>query len=72
MTFDELVVRQREAQIKLQALGDEKKIQEHLLESTQMMLFKHNYSSSAVISFVVAHAVALLKSYSSNLDRVAL
>jgi hypothetical protein len=32
------------------------------------MLFKHDYSSSTVISSVVAHVVALLKSYVPDLD----
>jgi hypothetical protein len=55
--FDELVVREREAQNKLQALGNEKK-----------MLSERDYSSSAMISSTVAHAVALLKSYMLDLD----
>jgi hypothetical protein len=52
----------------LQTLYDEKKIQEQLLESTQKMLSEHNYSSSMVISSAVAHAVALLKSHTLDLD----
>jgi hypothetical protein len=66
--FDELVVREREAQIRLWALGNEKKTREQLLESTQKTLSEHDYSSSAVISSVVAHALALLKSHTPNLD----
>jgi hypothetical protein len=67
MTFDELVDREHEAQIRLQTLSDEKKVQEQLLESTQKILC--DYSSSAVLSSTVAHAVALLKSHTPNLDR---
>jgi hypothetical protein len=61
--FDELVVWEHEAQIKLWALGDEKKTQEQLLESAQRTLSKRDYTSSAV-----AHAVALLKSHTPDLD----
>jgi hypothetical protein len=56
------------AQIKLQTLGDEKKIQEQLLESAQKMLSKQDFSSSVVISSAVAHDVALLKSHTPDLD----
>jgi hypothetical protein len=66
--FDELVVREREAQIRLWALGNEKKTREQLLESTQKTLSERDYSSSAVIYSVVAHALALLKSHTPNLD----
>jgi septal ring factor EnvC (AmiA/AmiB activator) len=37
-TLDELVIRESEAQTKLQTLGEEKKTQEQLLESTQKTL----------------------------------
>jgi hypothetical protein len=63
-----LVIREWNAQDKLQALGEEKRLQEQVLESTRKMFFEHDYSSSTVISLVVAHAVALLKSYVPNLD----
>jgi hypothetical protein len=63
MALDELVVREREAQIRLQTLGDENKIKERLLELTQKMLSEHNYSLSAIISLAMTHAVALLKSH---------
>jgi hypothetical protein len=66
--LDELTVRERTAQDKLQALGEDKKTQEHLLDSTWKMLSERNYSSSIVISSAVACAVALLKSYVSDLD----
>jgi hypothetical protein len=62
------VVHESDAQDKLHALGGEKKTQEHLLESTRTMLSEHDYSSSVVVSLAVAHAVALLKSYTSDLD----
>jgi hypothetical protein len=39
-----------------------------LLESTQKTLFERDYSSSAVISFAVAHVVVLLKSHVPDLD----
>jgi hypothetical protein len=61
--FDELVVRECEAQIRLQALGDEKKTQVQLLESAQKTLSEHYFSSSAVISSAVGHTVVLLKSH---------
>jgi septal ring factor EnvC (AmiA/AmiB activator) len=66
-TLDELAVREQATQDKLQALGDEKRLQEQVLESTQKM-FDRDYSSSIVISSVLAHAVALLKSYTPDLD----
>jgi hypothetical protein len=39
-----------------------------VLESTRKMLSEPDYSSSAVISSAVVHAVALLKSYTPDLD----
>jgi hypothetical protein len=39
-----------------------------VLESTRKMLFECDYSSSMVISSVVAHRVVLLKSYIPDLD----
>jgi hypothetical protein len=62
-TLDELVVREREIQIRLHALGDEKKTQQQLWESTQKTLSERDFSSSAM-----AHAVALLKSHTPDLD----
>jgi hypothetical protein len=52
----------------MQALGDEKKTLEQLLESAQKTLSERNLSSSAVISSTVAHAVAPLKSHTLDLD----
>jgi Skp family chaperone for outer membrane proteins len=62
-----LAVREQATQDKLRVLGKEKKLQEQIQESTQKMLSKRDYSSSAVISSVVAHAVVLLKSYLPDL-----
>jgi hypothetical protein len=55
-------------QINLQRLGDEKKAQEQLLESAQKALTKREFSSSAVISSAVAHAVALVKNHIPEFD----
>jgi chromosome segregation ATPase len=63
--FDELAVQERDAQNKLQVIGDEKKTQE---QSTRKMLSKQEYSSLAMISSIVAHVVVLLKSYTPDLD----
>jgi hypothetical protein len=68
VAFDELAVRERDAPDKLQALGEEKKTQELLLESTWKTIFERDYSSSVVVSSAVAHAVAPLKSYMPDLD----
>jgi chromosome segregation ATPase len=66
--LDELMVQEQAVQDKLQALREEKRLQEQVLESTQKMLSECDYSSSMVISLDVAHAVALLKIYVSDLD----
>jgi hypothetical protein len=66
--FDKFVIWDQDAQNKLHALGDEKKTHELLMESTQKMVAERDYSSTAVISSVVAHAVVLLKSYTLHLD----
>jgi hypothetical protein len=63
-----LAVLKRDAQDKLEALGEEKRLQEHVLESTRKMLSEHDYCSSTVISSVVAHVVELLKSHVPDLD----
>jgi hypothetical protein len=62
------VIWEREAQIKLQILDNEKKAQEHLLESTQKALSKWGFSSSTVISSAVAHAMALVKNHMPDFD----
>jgi flagellar biosynthesis/type III secretory pathway protein FliH len=63
-----LAVLKRDAQDKLEALGEEKRLQEQVLESTRKMLSEHDYCSSTVISLVVAHVVELLKSHVPDLD----
>jgi hypothetical protein len=62
------VIRERETQIKLQILGDEKKFQEQQLEYAQKALSKRGFSSSAVISLTVAQAMALVKNHMANFD----
>jgi hypothetical protein len=52
----------------LQILGDEEKAQEQLLEFTQKVLSKQDFSSSVMNSLAVAHVVALLKSHKPDLD----
>jgi hypothetical protein len=52
----------------LQRLGDEKKTQEQLLESTQKVLTKQDFSSLVVISSSVTHAVALVKNHMPEFD----
>jgi hypothetical protein len=52
----------------LERLGDEKKAQEKLLESTQKALTKRDFSSSVVISSVVAHAMMLVKNHMPEFD----
>jgi hypothetical protein len=66
-TLDEVAMRGREAQARLQTLCDKKKAIEQLLESAQKTLSKQDFSSSAVISSAVAHTVALLKSLTPDL-----
>jgi DNA repair protein RadC len=68
VALDELVVQERETQIRLHTLGNEKKKQEQLLESAQKMLSERYYSSSVVISSIVEHVVELLKSNMPDLD----
>jgi hypothetical protein len=67
-TLDELTIREQAAQDKLQALGEEKRLMEQELASTQKNLTERDYYSSEVISSTVAHVVALLKSYMPNID----
>jgi hypothetical protein len=62
------VIRERETQIKLQILGDEKKFQEQQLEYAHKALSKRGFSSSAVISLTVAQAMALVKNHMANFD----
>jgi hypothetical protein len=66
--LDREVIWERVVQINLQRLGDEKKAHEQLLESAQKALTKREFSSSAVISSAVAHAVALVKNHIPEFD----
>jgi hypothetical protein len=66
-TFDELVAQEHDTQNKLQFFGDDKKAEEVVLESTRKMRSDRDYSSSAVMSLVVVHLMALLKSYIPDL-----
>jgi hypothetical protein len=61
--LEESTIEELDAQDKLHALGEEKRLHKQLLESTRMLLSESNYSSSTV-----AHAVALLKSHVPNPD----
>jgi hypothetical protein len=62
------VIWECEAHIKLQTLADEKKANEQLLESAQMMLSKQDFTSSAVSSSTMAHVMTLVKSHMPNFD----
>jgi hypothetical protein len=66
--LDESVIREHEAQIKFQTLKDEKKAKEQLLATAQMTLSKQDFTSLAVSSSEVAHAVALVKSHMPDFD----
>jgi hypothetical protein len=66
--FDRAVIREREAQIKLEATEEKRKAQEQHLESTQKALFKRDFSSSTVISLAVANAMALVKNHVPDFD----
>jgi hypothetical protein len=70
--LDHAVIRECEAKINLQRLGDEKKAQDQLLESAQKELTKWDFSSSMVISLVVAHAVVLVKNHMPEFDAMIL
>jgi hypothetical protein len=66
--LDEAGIQEREAQIKLQILADEKNAKEYLLESVQMALSKRDFTSSTMSSLAVAHAMPLVKSHMPDLD----
>jgi hypothetical protein len=53
---------------KLKAAEEKMKTQGQLLDSAQHALSKRELSSSAVIFFTVANAVALMKNHLPNLD----
>jgi hypothetical protein len=67
-TLDELSVREQAAQDTLWEIGEEKRLLEQELISTQKMFTEREYSSLEVISLVVVHATALLKSYVPDLN----
>jgi exonuclease VII large subunit len=66
--LDLAVIWEREAQINLQRLGEEKKAKEQLLKSAWTALAKRDFSSLAVISSTVAHAMALVKNHMPEFD----
>jgi uncharacterized protein (DUF3084 family) len=66
--LNELSMREQATHDALWALAEEKQILEQELKSTRKMFAEWDFSSSKVISSAVAHAVALLKSYTSDLD----
>jgi hypothetical protein len=65
------MIREHEAQIKLQTLIDEKTAKEQHLESAPMTLSKRDFTSSTVSSSTVAHVVALVKSHMPDFDSSA-
>jgi hypothetical protein len=67
-TLDESVIRERKMQIKLQILGGKKRVQEQQLEFAQKALSKRVFSSSAMISLMVAQVVAFVKNRMPDFD----
>jgi hypothetical protein len=66
--LDVALIQEREAQIKLQKLGDEKKAQEQLLAYAQKVLTKIDFSYSTMISSAVTHAMAPAKNHIPEFD----
>jgi predicted RNA-binding protein YlxR (DUF448 family) len=66
--LDLAVIWEREVQINLQKLDEEKKAQEHLFKYAQKALDKWDFSSSAVTSSAVAHVMALVKNHVPGFD----
>jgi predicted nuclease of restriction endonuclease-like RecB superfamily len=66
--LDVALIQEREAQIKLQKLGDEKKAQEQLLAYAQKVLTKTDFSYSTMISSAVTHAMAPAKNHILEFD----
>jgi hypothetical protein len=66
--LDITVIQEREVELKLQTYEEKRKAQEQLLESTQKALSKREFSSSAMISSAVAHAVAHVKNHMPEFD----
>jgi hypothetical protein len=68
LALDLAVIQEREAQINLQKLDEEKKAREQLLKSAQTALDKRDFSSSEVTSSAVAHAMTLVKNHVHDFD----
>jgi hypothetical protein len=66
--LDRVMIKEREAQIKLEATEEKRKAQEQQLESAQKALPKREFSSLAVISLAVANAIALVKNHVPDFD----
>jgi pantothenate kinase type III len=66
--LDFAVIQERKAKNNLQAAEEKIKAQEQLLPSTQKALSKREFSSSVVISSVVANAMALVKNHMPKFD----
>jgi hypothetical protein len=66
--LDVALIQEREAHIKLQKLGDEKKAQEQLLAYAQKVLTKTDFSYSTMISSAVTHAMAPAKNHIPEFD----
>jgi pantothenate kinase type III len=66
--LDFAVIQERKAKNNLQAAKEKIKAQEQLLASTQKALSKREFSSSVMISSVVANAMALVKNHMPKFD----
>jgi hypothetical protein len=66
--LDFVVIREREAEIKLQATEEKIKSQEQSLVSTRKVLYSREFSSSMVISLVVPNAMVLVKNHMPEFD----
>jgi hypothetical protein len=66
--LDRTVIKEHETQIKLEAVEEKMKAQEQQLKLAQKVLSKREFSSSTVISSVVANTVALMKNHMPNFD----
>jgi hypothetical protein len=66
--LDHVVIKECEAQIKLEAAEEKMKAQEQQLKLAQKALPKREFSSLAVISSMVANAMALVKNHMPDFD----
>jgi hypothetical protein len=66
--LDRTVIKEHETQIKLEVVEEKMKAQEQQLKLAQKVLSKREFSSSTVISSVVANTVALMKNHMPNFD----